>query len=461
LKVISIILFIFISITALKAEVIDSLIKVKYDTNEISVVSIIITGNKITREHIIRREMETKEGDNLDIDVLKEDWNNINNLGLFNRVNISPLPDTKRSKINILIDVEESIFIIPLPQAGIKEGSFKKIWGGLKLTWKNFRGLNETIGADFGIGYEPFISLSYFNPWITEKSRFFGGFGFKFNKSIKKDVEKNNSILKDETDEYNVFSYSGNLNVGKYLFKYFSLSADYAYNYINIPDVKNERSLSPDGKDIFSMLSVNMLFEKRDNISFTLNGTSLFLKYSKYGLFNQIIDYNRFEINVKKYISVKISADYFISYAFWIRAVSNFGGSVPKYMKEVYGYDVYIRGWKDYLFQGDNSLGYFSEIRIPIIKPFYVKGIEHFVLKSIPFFREFTYEYGLYITPFFDIGSVFEHNKPLKSYQFRNGYGLGFIIILPFNFIARIDLAFNKEIKIFKSRFSFDLEAYF
>jgi outer membrane protein assembly factor BamA len=407
--------------------------------------------------------MESKENDSTDTETLQEDYSNIVNLGLFNKVEFIPIPDISGNKVNLLIDVEETFYFIPIPQGGFKEGSLKKSWGGIKLLWRNFRGRNETLQTSFGIGYEPFFSVGYFNPWIGEKSRFFVGGNFSFNKSVNKDIieDANNYIIKDSAAEYNVYSYSGNLQTGKYLSKYFNISLIYAYNYNYIPDSKNGRSSSPDGTDIYSTVTFITAYDKRNNSNFTTHGTAFSAQYSKYGILNDVFDYNRIEINFRKYIPVRIKGDYFISYAFWLRGVSNFGGSVPKYKLEVYGYDVYVRGWNDYLFEGDNSIGYFSELRIPLIQHFYVKGKEHFIIKKLPVFRDLTYQYGLYLTPFFDIGTVFFRNQVLNKLQFQNGYGIGLNFILPFNFVARVDISFNKQIEDFISRFSLDLEAFF
>jgi outer membrane protein insertion porin family len=461
---ITIICFILICISTLKAEYLDSIIKVDSNINrKFKVGSIIISGNERTKDFVILREMRTREKDSTDLETLKEDYQNIVNLGLFNKVDLLPIPDISGKEINLLIDVEETFYIIPMPQGGFKDGSLKKFWGGVKLLWRNFRGRNETLQTSFGLGYEPFISVGYFNPWIGEKSRFFIGGNFSFNKSINKDFDEdgNQYILKDEAEDYKVLSYSGNLMIGKYLSKYLSLSLDYAYNYIYVPDVKDGRSFSSDGRDIYSRISFNTIYEKRDNVVYTTHGTSFFAQYSKFGIFNNDIDYSRVEVSLKKFIPVRIKGDYFISYAFWLRGVSNFGGTVPQYKLEVYGYDVYVRGWKDYIVEGENSIGYFSEVRIPVIKPFFVKGKDHFIIKKIPVFNNLSYQYGLYTTLFFDIAGVFYRNQMLKDVKFQNGYGIGLNVILPFNFVARVDVAFNKEIKEFTSRFSLDLEAYF
>lgn len=457
-------MFILVNISAINAEYLDSLLKVDSTiTKKFKLGSVLITGNKVTKDFIILREMDSKENDSTDIETLNEDYDNIVNLGLFNKVEFIPVPDISRNKVNLLIDVEETFYILPIPQGGLKEGNIKKFWGGINFSWKNFRGRNETLQANFGIWYEPFFSVGYFVPWIGEKTRFFGGIKFNFNKSIKKDLHQLGTeyILKDNAEDYQVFSYSGEIILGKFLTKYFNTSLGYTYNYIYVPDVKEGRSESPDGRDKYSRISANISYDKRNNTNYTTHGTNFNLQFSKYGFFKEIVDFSRVEINFKKYIPVRIKDDYFISYAFWLRGVSNFGSAVPYYKREVYGYDVYVRGWKDFIFEGDNSIGCFSEIRIPIITPFYVKGKDHILIKKLPVLKDFSYQYGLYITPFFDIAGIFFRNQVLTNVSFQKGYGIGINVILPFNLIARIDVALNKEIKEFTSRFTFDLEASF
>ncbi|MBN1634713.1 MAG: hypothetical protein JW917_11160 [Ignavibacteria bacterium] len=452
------------NISNIKAEYLDSIIKVdSMLSKKFKIGSIILSGNKVTKDFIILREMETKENDSTTVEILKEDYSNIQNLGLFNKVELVPIPDINRKQLNLLIDVEESFYILPIPQGGLKEGNIKKFWGGINFLWRNFRGRNETLQANFGIWYEPFVSVGYFIPWIGEKARFFGGIKFNFNKSIKKDLNQLGSeyILKTSAEDYKVFSYSGEIIIGKFLSKYFNISLGYTYYYIYVPDVKQGRSESADGRDKYSKISANISYDKRNNTNYTTHGTSFNFQISKYGFFNEIVNFSRVELNFKKFIPVRIKDDYFISYAFWMRGVSNFGGSVPHYKREVYGYDVYVRGWKDFIFEGDNSLGYFSEIRIPIITPFYVKGKDHIIIKRLPILKNLSYQYGLYIAPFFDIAGIFFRNQSLKDVNFQNGYGIGFNFILPFNSVFRIDVALNKDIKLFQSRFSFNLEAAF
>ncbi len=448
-------------ITYLKSSELDSLIKVdsiryfNYIINKIN-----IKGNKVTNDEVILRELNFKPGDKFDSTLYEQDKNNLNNLDIFNKVEINLFPDDKTKKIDYIILIEEAPNILPIPQGGMKEGSLKKIWAGINFKWKNFRGYNETVGLNFGVGYEPFISVSYYNPWIGNEERFFTSFNFTFSKFVKKVFpDSTGSLNKDNASDYNLFRYSTELSFGKYLSKYTKLFTSVSYNFNNV-------SISPlinypVTGDNYSKLSLSFNFDKRNDNNYTTHGTYIDLTYNRVGIFYEKIQFNKIELNLKKFIPIRIKNDYFVSYSFWIRTANILGNRPPDYLLEVYGYDIYVRGWKDYLFKGENSFGFFSELRIPVIKPFYVDGKNHFIIKSIPFFKNFSYKYGFYITAFFDTGTIYNRSTKISDLIFKKGYGLGINVLLPFNFIVRIDFALNSEIEKFKSRFSFDLDPFF
>jgi outer membrane protein assembly factor BamA len=110
---------------------------------------------------------------------------------------------------------------------------------------------------------------------------------------------------------------------------------------------------------------------------------------------------------------------------------------------------------------GEYLLCSFNEIRIPIIKPFFVNGNNHLLIRRLPVFSELSYKYGLYIAPFFDIGGVWNKIDDFNKTQFRNGYGIGLDVILPFNLIGRIDFALRNENSKYYSQFIFFLNSSF
>ena len=107
---------------------------VSKDNIEHQISKIIITGNKITKESIILRELSFKKGDLIDISKLKkiEDESKVNltNLNLFNFITISNTVNEKN--IIILIEVIERWYIWPYPILEISERNFNVWWDEFK-----------------------------------------------------------------------------------------------------------------------------------------------------------------------------------------------------------------------------------------------------------------------------------------------------------------------------------------
>jgi len=165
---------------------------------------------------------------------------------------------------------------------------------------------------------------------------------------------------------------------------------------------------------------------------------------------------------LRRFIPIKLSKDYAIVFA--ARAISTItfgGGEMPVYLKESFGYDNFIRGWDNFVFQGENKFLGSMELRIPVVKPFFVKGKRHILLRKIPVLKDLSYRYGLYASLFFDFGGVWERKDRIYDTQFKNGFGIGLNFLLPFDFVGRTDFALRKINNIYKGQVVFSLDASF
>jgi outer membrane protein insertion porin family len=66
-----------------------------------------VSGNVKTRDKIIRREIEVQEGDVFHSHKVRQSYNNINNLGFFEEVNLDMQPKPEESKVDLSIKVKE------------------------------------------------------------------------------------------------------------------------------------------------------------------------------------------------------------------------------------------------------------------------------------------------------------------------------------------------------------------
>ena len=103
---------------------------------------VVITGNKITDDEIILREMQLKKGMPFNSAQCIEDENRINNLGLFVRAEVIPVLQND-NKVLLKVAVQEKWYIYPMPAVGFVDGDVNKLWVGANIRWQNFRGKNE------------------------------------------------------------------------------------------------------------------------------------------------------------------------------------------------------------------------------------------------------------------------------------------------------------------------------
>jgi len=431
---------------------------------EIYVSQIIIGGNNKTDEDIITREMDSKEYSKLDYKVLEEDIARIYKLGLFNRVDVIPIPTDSLHKVNLMILVEERFYILPIPQGGFRNGNFSNFWAGMNLIINNFRGRNEAVSLSFGLGYEPFVNLSYSVPWIGEKAHFFSStslsYSNNYNRSIQTLNDTSSSISPEDINNYTNYNFNAAYNIGKYFTNNFSIVTGLKYNIVHLSKYEEGRTVSASGQDNFLTFSLGGRFDTRNSNEYTTAGSLYTLEYIKFG-FGRLFDFNKINLDARRFIPIKLGSKYSISLATRVNGVLSFGGEIPIYLNEFYGFDKIIRGYKNIVLEAENQLGFFNEIRIPIIDPFYIKGKSIPLAKGISMLKNLNYKFGLFATVFFDAGGVWNKNDNFFETRFYNGFGAGLNFLLPFGFVGRTDFAFRKDNKKFIPQVIFDLNSTF
>lgn len=435
------------------------------DSLGLIVKDIVISGNRVTKDEIILREMSLKPGSKFTLGQYEHDVNRIYNLGLFTKVDIFPLPGIG-NQIVLDVDVQERWYILPLPNGGIEEGSWKKIWVGLNTKWENFRGRNETAGLNFRLFYNPSVNVYYSVPWIGKDLHLFSSINFGFSRIRNRSLETlgmNNGSETYRSDETNFDNnrFNGILTVGKFVLDRFSVFTEFGYNYLRVTQYAPNRTVSPTGKDRYFTLGLGLNYDSRNIREYTTEGYYLKIGLKKFGLIDNTINYERFQLLSSSFIPVGFAKDFSITLASKIFTSLAIGGDVPIYNHEYLGYsEDYIRGWQGFAFEGENALTMYNEIRIPIFKPRYIKAGKLPILKDIPVLKNFDLKHGLYFTILYDVGAVFNRNQSLHNVKFLSGTGIGLNFILPFGYVVRTEWDFRLG-KPIVGRFGFSLEAKF
>ncbi|MBA4407398.1 hypothetical protein C0389_08995 [bacterium] len=409
------------------SEVPDSLL-VK-DSETIRIDSIRISGNNITEDFIILRELTFQTGETVTGKTLRFNRERIYSLRLFNRVEFI-IGDSENKNI-LEIHVSESWYLYPLPFVRIENSDVKKATYGFNILYKNFRGRNETLRAMAGFGYDPSYSLYYDNPAFF----FENDIGFSIG-SAHSQINNRSNIAKNVLgDEFKYKIFSQSISVSKRLNQFNIVFLSLGFNYIETPFSKKGMTASDERIDRLISGTINYIYDSRDLKQYSENGLYAFLHLSHKGFGINNISYNDFEIDFREYRNLfkQLSGKWRIVYR------RTFGKLVPFYDYSYLGYGERVRGHYNDIREGKGYLLASFELSYPLVKEWNVSFKLPLLPESLTSAR-----IGIYLSGFIDAGDTFDSSKSVSISHFYSGYGFGItLLFLPFNAI-RFEYAFDE-----------------
>ena len=263
--------------------------------NIITISNIKITGNKVTKEDIILRELEFSKNSSFSSINLKqkieESKQNLVNLKLFNFIEIKPI--IRGDDIEITIDVIERWYLWPYPILEISERNFNSWWDefqasnysdfsrlnyGVFLNWENFRGRNELLQFKIRKGFKEHYLFSYQVPYFNKKQTI----GINANLQL---FRRKKTFYKTENDALLYYT-----NNNKFTTRDYEFNTEFLYR----KDVHNTHHL----KFHYFISNVDAEIIIR-NPKYLNNGTNLSGSYSKltYQFTNESRDYVEYPLD--------------------------------------------------------------------------------------------------------------------------------------------------------------------
>ncbi len=405
---------------------------------EFRVDSIRISGNEITENYIILREMNFHEGDLISSKDLEFNRERIFSLGIFNRVEL----ERKREKgMNIVdISVKEAWYVYPVPFLDIDNNDLEKASYGMILLWKNFRGRNETLNFVASFGYDPKYIFSYYNPLIEEKNQLSLGVSFGYQHINNKSLEAASVFGGDFLYE----SYSMGITLGKRLNPFNEIFLSSGFEYITQPsNLLNNLTATNRLIDRNPFLGLKYTYDTRDLKQFSTKGTFSTIEFAHKGFGLGDVSYYLLNLDLREYrtISDGLTARWRID---WKHL---FGQNLPYYDRAFLGYREMVRGHKNDYREGENLIITSFELVYPLLKEW------NFSVKLPLLPRKLTsMRIGINFELFVDSGTTFNNGERIDLNKFDSGYGAGLIILfLPhnaFRFEVGIDEYRNTEFLI-------------
>jgi outer membrane protein assembly factor BamA len=420
-----------------------------------------ITGNKVTKDNIIIREMIFGVGDTLLkmdlIPSLERCRENLMNTALFNfaRFDVEHLPG---NRIIVLVNVTERWYIWPVPIFEYAERNFNefirnKEWDklvyGAWLNWNNFRGRRELLSGKFRLGYVNEYALAYSKPNFGRKQQhgISTGFNIIHQNEVNVRTELNKPVeYKPPEDEFPAqirFNAFARYTFRRKHYSTHSLQLEY-YNYLASDSVVAENTHylwnEDHGRLNFFMLSYEFSHDVRDSRVYPLEGLAVKMRIDKLGLglipnypfpairFTGVLMYHTelarrvYMYNVSK---VRFSTE----------------KRLPHALNQGLGYREFLSAYEPYVIDGSDYVISKYSLKFQVIKP---------TSWTIPYIRMEQFNkihFALYANLYIDAGYVNNEfpdptNSMVNNWQYSAGVGLD--LVTYYDKVFRIDYAINK-----------------
>jgi len=423
-----------------------------------------LSGNEVTMDRIILREMVFETGDTLlKMDLiprLQRCRENLLNTSLFNFVYLD-IEHLEGNHIIVLVTVTERWYIWPVPILEYAERNFSefitnrewdKIVYGAFLKWSNFRGRKEVLEGKVRLGYINEYALAYQVPNLGNKQQHSLQTGFNYNSQNEVSVATRYNRPVDYKPRakpaQTKINASARYTYRPRLYSTYSLRID--YNDYAITDsvmIKNPGYLGtsivtgePLSRLQFFELGYEFRYDIRDSRIYPLDGFIVKLNLLQTGL-GIIRDYPYPGLRVTGVLMYHqpLSRRFFFYNATKIRYSTR--KQHPHVLNKALGYHEFLSAYEPYVMDGADFFITKYNLKFQLVKP---------TTRTLPLIRmeEFNkIHYALYINVFADAGYVSNEfpdptNTMLNTLQFSAGIGVD--LVTYYDQVIRVDLAINR-----------------
>lgn len=391
--------------------------EISYDIrkgNKVFFDKIVITGNVVTRDKVIRRQLRVYEQELYSGTRLKRGIRNLHRLDYFEDIKVTT-DQNSPDKMNLLIDVKEKptgTFTF-----GMGYSSEDKFFGTLSVSKRNLFGRDQTLNIKAEKSSDALkYTTSFTEPWL-------------FDIPLSGMIEFYN--WEKQYDYYDKDTLGGGVKFGYPLWDYTRGYVAYSHDISEIVyDDSNERYVSYDiqdlrGKNNSNSLAFTVRYDSRDKAVNATEGSDHYITAETVGGFmGGDFNFSKYTISTSWFIPM-IWDNVFAIHGEGGYLCENSGGGLPDDEKFYLGGINSIRGfqWHDIhlietkLYNIDEDPED-EEVEVEVGGDKYAQ----FNLELIhPLFKT----QGLVALIFYDRGNVYEKNDAVKWEEMRSSYGYG------------------------------------
>jgi outer membrane protein assembly factor BamA len=419
--------------------------------------NIVITGNKKTKDYIIKREMNIKPGDSIAIPYLskrlEEMRQYIYNTTLFVTVKVEPIL-LNAFECDIIVSVKERFYILPIPIFQLADRSFDEWLGkyngnlnrvnyGVNFAHYNLTGRKDQLRLYLINGYTRNISASYNAPYSNAKltEGFYVDAGFSQSKEIPYKTNYDNSLAYFKTGGFvrDYWYLDAGYTIRKAIKTTQIISAGYSHIQVSDSVISNNynteyfNSNSP--IQSFVDLAYTIQYSDVDNILYPLEGVSGHASLQKRGFgFTGGLNMISLEAEYDKFNA--LGKQWFTSF--------QFSGKVKLPFKQPFvnqralgDNNMFLRGLDYYTIDGVA----FGTAKFNLKKEIFSFNIPTFI-KSKPYNN---IPIKIYAKAFTDFGYVYSiENLSRLNNKLLSTAGFGLDILTLYDFHIRLDYSLNQ-----------------
>jgi len=440
----------------------------------IKISGVTITGNKLTKDRIIARELDFKIGDSLatyekdrKLDLRRKRFamgdssemrlrlgysrENIINTRLFLTTDLS-LEKIEGNNYQLHIDVNERHYWWLFPEIKLNEPNFNEWlrdpdWSslsmGLFFSHNNLWGLSHQGSVTFFFGKSYSFGLGYYIPWIGKGQKVGMRTGAVYQNMYSVEYasldNKREMIYASNSMQDVKFNLTFTFRPGLYNYSTLKLSGE----WVRVSDSLfslDTNFLAGNKKSNTSLsLYADYYYDSRNSHSYPLKGNLLRVFIDKQGLGIISRDVDIFYYGIDFHFYQTVSRKFYI--AEMVKAVNSSGEDYPYYYQQNMTYKKdFIRGYDLYTLKGDQMYYFRSNVKYELVKPNVKKvkpGQEKTKFKSL--------QYAFYLNAFGDCGYVankFSSGNPYDN-KMLFSWGLGLDFVSYYDLVIRLEYAFT------------------
>jgi outer membrane protein assembly factor BamA len=440
----------------------------------IHIAGIEITGNKLTKEKIITRELNFKVGDSLStFESGKNNWfsekrfapadssqlklfmtysrENLINTKLFLTVNLS-LIQLRDNHYNLIIDVTERHYWWIFPVVKLNAPNFNEwlrdidwtaLSMGLFFSHNNLFGTSHQTSIVGYVGKSYAAAWGYKIPWIGKGQKIGLTFGAAYQNLYTVEygsLENKRQMLYDYNSLQNVkLTAMLNLRPGLYNYGTVKLSGEWIKASDSLYQLDTNYLGGQKKTNLSLSLYADYYYDSRNSHSYPLKGSMLKVFVNKVGLGIVSKDVDIFYYGVDLHFYQAIGRKFYV--AEMVKAEGASGQNYPYYYQLNMGYKKdFIRGYDLYTLKGDQMYYFRSNFKYELINPSLKKvksGQEKNKFKAL--------QYAFYLNAFADCGYVvdkFTENNPYNN-KMLFSWGLGLDFVTYYDMVLRFEYAFT------------------